>query len=98
MYFLFMRFIIPNDKIYEFDLAFRRLVKWPIYTLYKTNADQEQKTFELIRHWENREEMNRELVTREFSNMIGMVKVLGKVLQSDVYEVVDKEDVFQMSN
>ncbi|MGI9546190.1 MAG: hypothetical protein ACR2MM_03055 [Flavobacteriaceae bacterium] len=98
MRFLFVHFEIPNNKIHEFDLAFHRLVKWPLYTLYESEANADRKTFELTRQWENEEEMQRELDSREFTNMIGMIKVLGKVSQSDIYDVTSQEDLLHYMN
>ena len=46
MYFLLMKFEIPNNKIQEFDIAFKKLVKWPVYTLYKTTDTADNKVFE----------------------------------------------------
>ncbi len=97
-YFLLMRFEIPNNKIQEFDLAFKRLVKWPVYTLYATSESSESKTFELVRNWDSKEEMKKELDSRDFTNMIGMVKVLGNVLQSYIYDVSNKADLLEASD
>jgi hypothetical protein len=93
-----MRFEIQNDKIQEFDIAFRRLVKWPVYTLYKAQTKADSQTFELVRNWDNKEIMQNELESREFTNMMGMVKVLGKLLQSDIYDVTSQENLLEMTN
>lgn len=98
MRFLFVQFEIPNNKIHEFDLAFHRLVKWPLYTLYESDVKTNRKTFELTRQWDNKEDMQRELASREFINMLGMIKVLGKVLQSDIYNITNQEDLLQYMN
>ena len=97
-YFMLMRFEIPNNKIQEFDLAFKRLVKWPVYTLYTTGGNAESKTFELVRNWDSKESMKKELDSRDFTNMIGMVKVLGNVLQSYIYDVANKADLLEASD
>ncbi|MGB5693506.1 MAG: hypothetical protein WBM43_12945 [Flavobacteriaceae bacterium] len=96
-HFLLMRFEIPNNKIQEFDLAFKRLVKWPVYTLYATGENTESKTFELVRNWDSKEEMKMELDSRDFTNMIGMIKVLGDVLQSYIYDVSNRADLMEAS-
>ncbi|MEN8800198.1 MAG: hypothetical protein ABF293_13160 [Flavobacteriaceae bacterium] len=96
-YFLLMRFEIPNNKIHEFDLAFKRLVKWPVYTLYTTNENTDSKTFEFIRNWESKEEMEKEFDSGDFTNMFGMVKVLGNVLESYIYDVSNRADLMETS-
>lgn len=98
MYFLLMRFEIPLSKIQEFDIAFKRLVKWPVYTLYKARANADSQTFELIRNWNSKDIMQNELESQEFINMMGMVKVLGNVLQSDIYDVTSQENLLEMTN
>ena len=96
-FFLLMRFRIPNNKIHEVDLAFKRLVKWPVYTLYTTKENADSKTFEFIRDWESKEEMEKELASGDFTNMIGMVKVLGNVLESYIYDVTNRADLMETS-
>ena len=98
MYFLLMKFEIPNNKIQEFDIAFKKLVKWPVYTLYKTTDTADNKVFELIHDWDKKEEMLVELESRDFTNLLGMVKVLGKILQSKVYHVSGQEDLLEINS
>ncbi len=97
MYLLLVHFEIPNNKIHEFDLAFQRLVKWPLYALYEMEVNADCRTFELTRQWDKKEEMQRDLESREFTNMIGMVKVLGNILQSYIYDVSNKADLKEVS-
>lgn len=97
MYFLLMRFEIPNNKLQEFDIAFKRLIKWPVYTLYTSEEKANYRTFELVRSWESDKEMREEIRSRDFVNMIGMVKVLGRVIQSQVYDVSKEENLFEIT-
>jgi hypothetical protein len=93
-----MRFEIPTNKIQEFDIAFSRLVKWPVYTLYTTKDQNDHKTFELLLYWDSEEEMKKELNSRDFTNMIGMVRVLGNVLQSQVFDISKQADLMEITN
>ena len=91
MYLLLLRFEIPSKKISEFDLAFRQIIKWPLYTLYSAGEQAQTRTFELMREWGSKNEMQQELDSPEFVNMIGMVRVLGDVVQSRLYSVSDEK-------
>ena len=95
MYLLFMRFKIPKNKLYEFDLALGRLVKWPVYTLHTTLNNDDGKTFEFIRNWDNKEEMQKDLKSQIFTNLMGVVKVLGHIEQSHIYNVAEEEDLIK---
>ena len=92
---LLMRFEIPKNKLYEFDLALGRLVKWPVYTLHTTASDSQKKTFEFIRSWDSEEEMQKDLKSQIFVNLMGVVKVLGHVHQSQIYHVAEQRDLLQ---
>ena len=98
MYFLVMRFEIPNQKLQEFDIAFKRLVKWPVYSLYTTEEKANHRTFELLRSWESEQVMKEEINSQDFTNMIGMVKVLGSIIHSKVYDVASEENLFEINN
>ena len=97
-HFLLIRFEIPNNKIQEFDIAFQRLVKWPVYTLYTVGQKGDHKTFELTRNWDSYKDMREELGSQQFVNMIGMIKVLGNILESQVYDISKEENLFEMNN
>ena len=95
MFFLLLRFEIPANKINEFDLAFRQIVKWPVYALYTIGEEAHTKTFELTREWESETEMQQELESPDFVNMIGMVRVLGNLLTSRLYNVSGESNILQ---
>ena len=98
MYFLLIRFEIPINKLQEFDIAFKRLIKWPVYTLYTTEEKTNHRTFELMRSWKSEQVMKEEISSRDFTNMIGMVKVLGSIIHSQVYDVASEENLFEINN
>lgn len=93
MYILLMQFEVPNDKLYEFNLALGRLVKWPVYTLHSTGSDQTKEKFELLREWDTRETMKNELDSSAFANLTGMIKVLGEITQSKIFQVSEQKDL-----
>ncbi|MFC2147824.1 hypothetical protein ACFLR9_04580 [Bacteroidota bacterium] len=95
MYLLFLRFKIPKSKLYEFNLALGRLVKWPVYALHSKVNNDDGKTFEFIRNWDNREEMKKDLESQIFTNLMGVVKVLGHIQQSHIYNVTEEEDLLK---
>ncbi len=96
MYLFFLRFQIPKNKLYEFNLALGRLVKWPVYTLHTAVNNEAGKTFEFIRNWDNREEMQKDLESQIFTNLMGVVKVLGHIQQSHIYNVAEEEDLLKV--
>jgi hypothetical protein len=93
MYLLVLRFKIPNPKLYEFDLTLDRLVKLPVYTMHRTESQAESKIFELVRHWENRSLMKRDLDSPEYLNLIGVIGILGEILESNIYNSVEHTDL-----
>jgi hypothetical protein len=95
MYLLFLRFKIPKSKLYEFNLALGRLVKWPVYTLHTTVNNSDGNIFEFIRNWDNREEMKKDLESQIFTNLMGVIKVLGHIQQSHIYNVTEEEDLLK---
>jgi hypothetical protein len=92
MYFFLLRFEIPAHKINEFDLAFQKMVKWPVYSLYAVGEKTGHQTFELLRDWQSEAEMKQEVESPDFINMIGMVRVLGNVIQSRLYSVASEKN------
>lgn len=92
MHLLLLRFSVPKTKLYEFDLALERLVKWPVFRLQAPRVDTDQETFEFIRSWESSEDMQADLSSHTFNNLIGVIKVLGKVKQSNIYKVDEQTD------
>ena len=85
MYMLVLRFQIPNSKLHEFNLALERLVKWPVYTLYTDHRNMGHKIFELLRKWESKAFMEKELNSPEYENLMGAIKVLGEIKESNIY-------------
>lgn len=96
MYLLLIRFDIPKNKLYEFNLALGRLVKWPVYSLHTTVNNEKGKIFEFIRKWNTREEMENDLRSSIFTNLMGVVKVLGHIQQSHIYNVAEEEDLLKV--
>lgn len=94
MYLLIMLFSIPNKKVYEFNRAWEELVKWPIYVLHNIDIKSDEKIFELIRIWNSKEEMNREISSHICQNLIGIVNVLGTIKSSELYSVAGKQEFF----
>lgn len=82
---MLLKFEVPENKLYEFDLALGRLVKWPIYSLYSSEKNSNKKLFEFIREWDNEEDMKKDLDSNIFTNLLGVVKVLGTVKSSNIY-------------
>ncbi|MBT8291778.1 MAG: hypothetical protein KJN70_00770, partial [Eudoraea sp.] len=96
MYLLLLRFEIPKKKLYEFNLALGRLVKWPVYTLHTTESNEKGKIFEFIRNWDSKEEMQKDLESQIFTNLMGVVKVLGHIHQSHIYNVAEDKDLLKV--
>ena len=88
MFLLIMRFQIPLPKIYEFTLTMERLVKWPVYTLHSPSQGKDAKKFELIRSWTNESAMEKDLSSSEYRNLIGVIEILGSVVESKIYSVI----------
>jgi hypothetical protein len=86
MYMLVLRFQIPNSKLHEFNLALERLVKWPVYTLYNNHRNISHKVFELLRKWESKALMEKDLNSPEYENLMGAIKVLGEINESNIYK------------
>jgi len=93
MHLLLLRFTVPKSKLYEFDLALKRLVKWPVLKVHAHTGDANFETFEFIRTWNNQEEMQVDLSSPAFNNLVGAVKVLGQVEQSCIYRVEEQMDL-----
>jgi hypothetical protein len=51
--------------------------------------------FEFIRNWDNREEMKKDLESQIFTNLMGVIKVLGHIQQSHIYNVTEEEDLLK---
>lgn len=93
MYLLVMQFEVPNNKLYEFNLALGRLVKWPVYVLHSTESNAEKRKFELMREWDNEADMREELKSAAYENLTGMIKVLGQITLSKIYHVPEQTDL-----
>lgn len=93
MYLFVMRFQIPNAKMYEFKLSLDRLIKWPVYVLHSDGEDQEYKLFEILREWETKDAMNKDLDSFEYENLMGAIKVLGEIKESHIYETVENNEL-----
>ncbi len=85
MYMIVLRFQIPNSKLHEFNLALERLVKWPVYVLYTDHENTGSKVFELVRKWEGKALMEKDLTSPEYENLMGAIKVLGEINESNIY-------------
>lgn len=85
MYMIVLKFQIPNSKLHEFNLALERLVKWPVYVLYNDYGKTGFKVFEMIRKWNNNELMKMDLNSPEYENLMGAIKVLGEIIESNIY-------------
>ena len=95
MYLFVLRFQIPNTKMHEFNLALNRLVKWPVYILYSDEAHTGYKLFEMLREWENEDVMKKDLSSAEYGNLMGAIKVLGKIKESHIYNAIENKDILQ---
>jgi len=94
MYLFLLKFEIPENKLYEFDLSIGRLVKWPVYSLYSSEKNSKKKVFEFIREWSNEQEMKKDLDSQIFINLLGVVKVLGTVTSSNIYNANKTQNEF----
>lgn len=86
MYMLLLQFEIHKDKLYEFDIAMGRLVKWPMFTLYGSPIESPTKSFEFVKQWSNKTDMQQDLDSPIYENLIGAVKVLGNLNEAVIYE------------
>ncbi|MDM9632168.1 hypothetical protein [Robiginitalea aurantiaca] len=93
MYLFLLQFEVPTNKLYEFNLALGRLVKWPVYALHRTGGDQHKEKFEILREWDNSDIMKAELESQAFENLNGMIKVLGEITQSKIFHVSEQKDL-----
>ncbi len=95
MYLLVMQFHVPQVKLHEFNLAIDRLVKWPVYSLHNSEGDDENIKFELIREWDDEQLMKSELEGLAYENLLGMIKVLGELTQSKIYNIPEETNLLQ---
>jgi hypothetical protein len=79
--------------MYEFKLSLDRLIKWPVYVLHSDGEDQEYKLFEILREWETKDAMNKDLDSFEYENLMGAIKVLGEIKESHIYETVENNEL-----
>ena len=93
MYLFVLRFQIPNTKMYEFNLALNRLVKWPVYMLHSDEVNTGCKLFEMLRDWENEAAMKKDFSSPEYGNLMGAIKVLGEIKESHIYNAVENKDL-----
>lgn len=93
MYLLYIRFQIPNSKLYEFNLAIKRLIKWPVYAEQISDSESNWKSFEIFRNYSTKEVMEKELNGAVYENLMGLVKVLGSLKESKLYEIKTKKDL-----
>lgn len=95
MYLFVLRFQIANTKLYEFNLAIGRLVKWPVYVLHNNDVSPTFKTFEMVRNWDTEALMKKDLKSAEYENLVGAIKVLGEIKESNIYNTIHKADLLQ---
>ena len=98
MFVLLLKFEIPKSKLYEFDLAIGRLIKWPVYSLHASSTDPNKKSFSFIREWNSKEDMQNDLESQIFTNLIGVIKVLGNVILYDIYNANKVTNEFLINN
>ena len=91
MYFLTLSFEIPNAKLHEFNLATNHLINWSIYSLHNTDGKELKKDLLVFRKWENESEMNSDIRNHMYENLIGAIKVLGKINSYAVYTGEEKK-------
>ena len=80
-----MKVQIPSPKLQEFNIALERLVKWPVYVLYNDHRNTGYKVFELVRKWKDESLMEKDVKSPEYENLMGAIKVLGKINESNIY-------------
>ncbi len=90
MHFLTLSFEIPNAKLHEFNSATDHLTNWPIYSLHNTVGKELKKDFLVFRKWADENEMNTDTKSHRYENLVGAIKVLGKINSYDVYTVEEK--------
>ncbi len=91
MYFLTLSFEIPNAKLHEFNSATNHLTNWPIYSLHNTVGKELKKDFLVFRKWADENEMNTDTQSHRYENLIGAIKVLGKINSYEVYTGEEKK-------
>ena len=91
MYFLTLSFEIPNAKLHEFNLATNHLINWPIYSLHNTVGKELKKDLLVLRKWADENEMNSDTKSHMYENLIGAIKVLGKINSYEVYTGEEKK-------
>ncbi len=90
MYFLTLSFEIPNAKLHEFNLATNHLINWPIYSLHNTLRKELKKEFLVFRKWADENEMTKDTKSHLYENLIGAIKVLGKINSYQLYTAEEK--------
>jgi hypothetical protein len=70
-------------------------VKWPVYALHSEEVRAEDKVFKLIRNWENKEMMQKDLHSSEYQNLMGAIKVLGEIQDSHIYQTVENTEILE---
>ncbi len=90
MYFLTLSFEIPNAKLHEFNLATNHLINWPIYSLHNTEGKALKKDLLVFRKWADENEMNADTKSHRYENLIGAIKVLGKINSYEIYTAEEK--------
>ncbi len=91
MYFLTLSFEIPNAKLHEFNIATDHLINWPIYSLHNTMKKELKKDFLVFRKWADENEMNTDTGSHMYENLIGAIKVLGKINNYELYMAEEKK-------
>jgi len=89
---LILTFSIPNQKVFEFNSAMDQLVKWPIYMEHNMDAKLDFKMFELVRTWKSKEDMDKELTSHIYQNLIGVIKALGTINKGHLYTVTEEKE------
>ena len=95
MHLFVMRFQIPNTKVPEFNLALGRLVKWPVFVLHEIGVSENYREFQLVRRWENKVLLKKDLKSAEYENLMGAIKVLGEIKESHLYEADENKQFLQ---
>ena len=90
MFFLKLSFEIPNAKLHEFNLATDHLINWPIYSTHNPKGTELKKEFLVIRTWADKNEMNTDTKSHLYENLIGAIKVLGKINSSHLYKAEEE--------
>lgn len=86
MYALIIHFEIPDSKIHEFDVFSKQLKGWPVYGQYYGISGNPLKRFVLIKNWSSKLEMNSDLKSPVYENLMGAINVLGRPISKEVLE------------